>query len=305
MRRIAFVGQSRYFLSSAFVGKNSHIFGIFIDISRDGDRTQLDEENAMKKLKDFAPDFIVYFRPETYPDFTKEVFKAWGLQSIGFLTEPVTSIGKKNTDNIQERRAYLLENISRCEVDSWICYSLELADFISSKIRVRSVQPLPVNDEIFQESQSLLNLEDQKIVFVGRLNPYRISYLDPIKQKFNPLVIDNGLDLGELGDLLKNKSVVGLNLHVGSMLTFENRVLMHMAQGHLVVSQILTPDFGILPGCEYLAFESPSELIQTLDLCQANPDWANWIRLRGAMFSENFRASLQWKKIIDTEIALK
>lgn len=299
MKRIAFLGQSRYFLSSAFVGKNSHISGIFVDIARDGERTQLDEENIVSQLEDFAPDFIVYFRPETYPQFTKFLFNLWGLPTIGFLTEPVTSKSKINVDNILERRNHLLENVSRCEVDYWISYSLDLADFISTKIKIGSVQPLPVNDELFRKPLPQIKMDDQKVVFVGRLNPYRISYLDPIKQKYNPFILDNGLDLSEVGEYFKNNFVIGINIHVGSIVSFENRVLTHMAQGHLVLSQILSPDFGILPGCEYLGFESPNDLIQTLRLCEENPNWANWIRLRGALYSQKFKASSQWKRIIE------
>ncbi len=300
MKSIAFLGQKGYFHASSFTGQNSQISGKFFDVGRDG--TQSDEEvsKILKKLIDYQPDYLVYFRPDLYPSFTRKVSEVYAGPRIGFLTEPVTHKKFSSPDNIRERKRHLLSTLKSCEVDFWYCYTNELADFVSAKVTVQSVRPLPVNDKLFVGASNRLDFSQPTFVHLGRLNEYRMSYLNSIKENCNPIIIENGVPISDLEKFVKS-SIVGINLHVGPINNFENRVLLHMARNHLVMSQVLRPDFGLLPGCEYIYFETQDELAVAVNDCQENPELAKWVASRGHMFAQKFRASKQWLDILDLD----
>ena len=271
-----------------------------MDVGRDGIRSQEEESKTLKDLLDYQPDYLVYFRPDLFPAFTKEVSKIFAGPRVGFLTEPVTHKRFSSPDNIRERKGHLLSTIKMCEVDFWYCYTNELADFVSSKVTVQSVRPLPVNDKLFVRASDQLDFIHPTFVHVGRLNEYRMSYLNSIKEKCNPVIIENGVPISDLEKFLKG-GIIGINLHVGPINNFENRVLLHMARSHLVISQVLKPDFGLLPGCEYLFFETQGDLATAVKNCRENPELAKWIARRGHMFAQKFRASKQWLDILDLD----
>ena len=53
-----------------------------------------------------------------------------------------------------------------------------------------------------------------------------------------------------------------LNLHNNPYPTFENRVCIALAAGHLVISEPLSPTHGLQPGVDYLQVESPLALVE-------------------------------------------
>ena len=265
-------------------------------------RSEKEESETLKNLIDYQPDYVVYFRPDLFPEFTKKVSKIYAGPRIGFLTEPVTHKRFSSPDNIRERKHHLLSTVQMCEVDFWYCYTNELAEFVNGKINVQSVRPLPVNDKLFARTSDFLDFKDPTFVHVGRLNDYRMSYLNSIKEICDPVIIENGIPISDLVKFLKG-GIVGINLHVGPINNFENRVLLHMARNHLVISQVLKPDFGLLPGCEYFVFESPGELAESVKNSQEIPELANWIASRGHQFAQKFRASKQWLDILDLDNA--
>ena len=53
---------------------------------------------------------------------------------------------------------------------------------------------------------------------------------------------------------------VAINVHNEPYPSFENRVCLHLAAGHLVLSEPLSPTHGLEPGIDYVEFHRPQQL---------------------------------------------
>ena len=286
--RIAFVGQGRYFLAASFEGKKRNSIGVFIDL----DHPSLTTEVIISEIIRFKPDLIVVFRPDFFQDLTNIIYKLQAAPVAGYFSEPIGHRFSFFVDNLRSRRNALRQSLKSLHLDYTICFTDELAVFVSRFRTVHAVFPLPVNDDLFVNQE--ITLESARILFVGRLNDYRIGILDFVKHRFNPIIVDNGFDYRDLSLLLNGKSAIALNIHVGKMKTFEHRALVHMAAGHLMLSQTLAPDFGFLPDCEYINFNSGSELVSKLNEIYSNPELALWIARRGNQMARRHAASNIW-----------
>jgi hypothetical protein len=117
-----------------------------------------------------------------------------------------------------------------------------------------------------------------------------------LKSNYNPLIIENGLDFFQFSQAFSDSSFNAINVHVGTIQTFEHRVLVHMAMGHLVLSQVLQPDFGFLPNCEYVHFTNADSLKDALSRIEKDSQWASWVAKRGRHMVEKHRASEVWER---------
>jgi hypothetical protein len=296
--RIAFVGQARYFLAASLEGKYNGVEGRFYDL----DPLFLDTNQLVNTLVEFAPDFIVFFRPDFYSEVSNILYDLNIAPLIGFLTEPVGTKSMIRVDNLRERRAQLQKNLASLRIDFIICFTNDLADFVSAIRPVTFVMPLPVNDIFYTGIK--VSQKFEKPVFIGRLNDYRSKILNTIKHRHDPLIIDNGFTYSSFSNFAPDDGVIAINIHVGRMKTFEHRVLLHMAMSHLVISQPLVPSFGLLPNCEYLVFETGMELESQLVNVRDNPDLASWIAARGHEMAERHRASIVWVQLAKSLLIL-
>lgn len=292
--RIAFVGQGRYFLATSFQGRLKGSIGKFFDL----DSQLISEEHILSGLVEFRPNVIVVYRPDFFERLNNLIYDLQIAPVVGFFTEPV---GKRTTffvDNLRQRRQFLKNSLKHLKLDYHFCFTDDLAEFVSRYALVSGVMPLPVNDKLY--SQRKFDLSNAKIIFLGRMNVYRSNIVDSIKHEYNPIVIDNGLGFDELESLIEKKSAIALNIHVGKLKSFEHRVLGHMALGHLVISQPLIPDFGFLPDCEYISFDSSLDLVRQLEKIRKNPEWATWIANRGIEMVKRHKASEIWSQLGNT-----
>src|SRR5260221_347632 len=98
-----------------------------------------------------------------------------------------------------------------------------------------------------------------RIAFVGQSTYFRATSLDEqsersvlrIKHEFDILHLAFGVDADGLEDVLDEHDVT-INLHNEPYESFENRVCIHLAAGHLVISEVLNPRHGLEPGIDYL-----------------------------------------------------
>lgn len=292
--RIAFVGQGRYFLAASFEGRQGKVLGKFFDLDSRGARL----ENLLSNLIDYSPDLIIFYRPDFFLDESNAIFDLQVAPLVGFLTEPIGSVFTIGVDNLRSRRKSLRVALNSLRIDYIFCFTHELAEFVSKYKIVTSVMPLPVNDELFFRPRS--NEIFSKIVFVGRINDYRKNILQAIKHAHDPLIIDNGVTYPLLRQILSSENIIAINIHVGRMKTFEHRVLVHMAMGHLVITQRLLPSFGILPNCEYLIFHSARDLERQIEKVDSNPELAQWIAARGNDMANRHVASEVWARVYMT-----
>lgn len=295
MRNLVFIGQKRYFFDASFHGISRGWSSNFIDL----DSTQSNLE-VLEILGRYQPSIIVMFRPERVAVLSQLIKGKFNCVVIGYLSEPIARRFLPTQDNLRSRRNYLLRELHNCYVDYWICYSKELADELNSRIDVWSCMLMPVNDDLFVES--LTKLVRRQPIFVGRLNPYRQNFINEIKQAHDPIVIENGVSLRSVNKLWNSDRFIGINIHVGKIANFEHRVYIHMALGHLVFSQMLPMESGLLPDCEYVQFDSPSELDSKLTEFNTNLARGELIAKRGNLMVQRFKASVIWTNVCNSII---
>jgi hypothetical protein len=84
---------------------------------------------------------------------------------------------------------------------------------------------------------------------------------------------------------------VQLNLHNNAYPTFENRVSIALAAGHLVISEPLSPSHGLRPGVDYLEVETPEQLLRVVDELVCDRAAHASVQAEGRLRAERFRAS--------------
>jgi hypothetical protein len=87
------------------------------------------------------------------------------------------------------------------------------------------------------------------------------------------------------------ESDVGINLHNEDYPTFENRVIVYLAAGLLVVTEPLSPWHGLRPGVDLLVCRDRDELLGLFAAIERTPDAFRAMRLAGRTQAERFRAS--------------
>ena len=97
---------------------------------------------------------------------------------------------------------------------------------------------------------------------------------------------------------LFGRTDVAINLHGEPYPTFENRVCLHLAAGHLVLSEPLSPTHGLEPGIDYVEFRTPADLVGLIAALRRAPGLYASVRARGRMKAEQFRASRMWPRLV-------
>jgi hypothetical protein len=91
---------------------------------------------------------------------------------------------------------------------------------------------------------------------------------------------------------------VGINLHNEPYPSFENRVCLHLAAGHLVLSEALDPLHGLEPGIDFVQIEDGRHLGRLLEVIDRFPGAYQAVRVRGRRKAEQFRASRVWPRLV-------
>ena len=92
--------------------------------------------------------------------------------------------------------------------------------------------------------------------------------------------------------------MVGINLHNEPYPSFENRVCLHLAAGHLVLSEPLSPPHGLEPGIDYLVVNGPWDIVAAIDALRRFPGVYHRVRVRGRRKAERFRASHVYPRLM-------
>ena len=161
--------------------------------------------------------------------------------------------------------------------------------------RVRPLT-LPVADRYFAEVAPIRG--KLRSLFVGRSSKHREAWLDNPKYFHDVLHVAEGMDAGRLEDLLREHHV-GIALHERPKEPgFLETVPLHLAAGHLVVSEKLTPSHGLEAGIDYIEVDHPRDLLDVIYTLERFPAMHDRIRIRGRMKAEQFRASVVWPRLV-------
>jgi hypothetical protein len=277
--RLAFVGQSTYFEACALdAGAHPRFVTRFHEFRGGADANAL-----LATLHGFAPDVVIVFRPEIVPE---GAFAGLEALTLGFLTEPLPRTG--NGDRVShedlERRLWELGEVDGENFDRIVAFDPLIADTADQVLPVTRPDPTA------------------QPVFVGRSTEHREWLLTPAKHRFDLLHLAFGIDATRL-ERVMDEHWVAINAHNEPYPSFENRVCLHLAAGHLVFSEPLSPQHGLEPDIDYLEFFTPQHLERMLVTLRRDSTVWHAVRVRGRRKAEQFRASRVYPRVVSDLLA--
>lgn len=285
--RLVFVGQATFFEACSLDDELApHINSTFVEF-----RAGADAAEMVRRVRGARPNVVVVYRPEVIPS---EALAEIDAMTIGFLTEPIPRTGAGSHVDL-ERRLADLELLDGSNFDRIVAFDPLIAGTASRAAEVWRSLPLPVADRYYKPAGPMRAIP--QLLFVGRSTAHRERYLVPVKHRFDLLHVAHGAGAAMLEELLDNCDV-GINLHNEPYPSFENRVSIHLAAGHLVLSEPLSPLHGLEPEIDFLEVRSPRHLESLVTAIREKPEAFTGIRVRGRMKAELFRASAVWPRLI-------
>jgi hypothetical protein len=136
-----------------------------------------------------------------------------------------------------------------------------------------------------------------RIVFDGPSTEHREWWLATAKHLHDVRHVAHGVTADRLPALLR-RTDVALVAHASPRPTFDHSVALHLAAGHLVVTEPLAPKHGLEPGLDLLEAARPDAVARILGGVRVSPDLHRRIRVRGRIKAERFRASHVWSRVL-------
>jgi hypothetical protein len=291
--RLAFVGQQTYFEACALDERSARVRTAYVDFREGADPV------AMRAALDrFAPHAVVVFRPEIVPGGTFDGLRAL---TIGFLTEPIPRDASARKSHIDlRRRREDLRKADPGNFDRTVAFDPLIVPTADEILPVWRALPIPVADRFYAPATPIDR--QPRLAFIGRSTPHREAFLRHPKHELDILHVAFGLHGAEL-DALMATIDVAVNVHNEPYPSFENRVCLHLAAGHLVVSETLSPTHGLEPGIDYLEFSEPDQLLSMLRTVARHPGAYQRVRVRGRRKAEQYRASVVWPRLVTDAFA--
>ena len=156
-------------------------------------------------------------------------------------------------------------------------------------------RPLPVDDRLFAPVRP--PRRPPRVLCVGRSTEHREWVLTPAKHAHDVVHYAHGLVGPAFAEVLAGADV-GIALHAGPGPGFPPQALVHLAAGHLLLAERLTPACGLEPGIDFLELGSREGLMTLLYQLELRPDAYERIRVRGRLKAEEHRASRVWPRIV-------
>lgn len=293
--KLSFVGQGAYFRTTALSQPLNGIKPVFVEFKIGDDPDKLASD--LKKLKS---DLIIVFKPESIPN---GVLKQLPGIKIGWFTEPIPksqsflgSISSTKQSRDLRRRLSYLKGVDFSQFDRFISYDPTITHTLSKFVDVWRSYPLPVDDKFFVDAH-ISTARNPKFGFFGRPTSHRDKYILPALHENEILYVAHGATGSTLSYLLGEINV-GLNLHNENYPNFENRVPLHLACGHLLISDPLNPTHGLEPGIDFIQTQTPESFWEQLRLVRDDYESFHLMRLRGRLKAEYFRASKIYSEIL-------
>src|SRR3954454_6659277 len=285
--RIAFVGQRTFFEACVLGDEHPGVHTTFVEFRKDADAGRL-----RAALDDLDADVVIVFRPDVVPAGAFEGLRA---RTLGFLTEPIPrGAGSGHPD--QKRRLWELGQIDPGNFDRIISFDPLIAETAETILPVWRSVPLPVADRFYAPVPPW-RLGHPRVLFVGRSTEHREAMLFDAKAAYDVAHFAFGVGADELAALMPQHDVA-INLHNETYPSFENRVSLHLAAGHLVLSEWLSPLHGLEPGIDFLEVSTPGVITRILEVLGRYPGTWHRVRIRGRMKAEGFRASRVYPRLI-------
>jgi hypothetical protein len=258
--RLAFVGRLAVFAPAALESDDERVRTLFVDHRRGGDPAE-----TRAALDAFAPHAVVVFRPGAV---APGAFAGLRAPVLGVVTQPAEVPASDDADRVMA--------LSPCRLPgAW-----------------RSM-PTPVADRFFRPVRRVHGVP--RMLFLGPPTAHRERYLLDVKHRFDCLHPVFGLNAGELERLLDAHHIA---FNLDGEPGFADRVPLHLAAGHLLITEPLGPGYGLESGLDHLEVSHPEELLQAAATARAYPDAYHRMRVRGRQKAERLRASRVWPALV-------
>jgi hypothetical protein len=289
--RVAFVGQGVYFRHCALELATHGVEPVFLDF-----RAGAPPKPLLGRLQELDPDVVLVFRPEIIP---AGLFRGLRATTLGYLTEPLPRTSGSDHQDLRERM-WWLEQVDAENFDRIVSFDPLIAETAGSVLEVWRSLPIPVADSLFMDVHE--RARPPRLLFVGRSTEHREELLAPVKRAHSIAHIGHGL-FGESLARFLARSDVQLNLHNNPYPSFENRVCIALAAGHLVISEPLSPRHDLQPGIDYLEVEGPERLLAVVDEVVGDPGAFIDVQRAGRRQAEAFRASRVYPELVRDAVA--
>jgi hypothetical protein len=284
--RVAFVGPRAAFDACALHAAAGGVVPAFVDF-----RAGVDPLELKAALRSAAPHVVVVFGPQSVPAGLLSDLPA---ATLGFLTEsiprwegaPPPAVSAGDTE------------LSRTDItgfDRLVSFDALVAGAATASTPVWRSIPLPVDDRMYAPVRAAHR--PPRALFLGSSSEHRESFLIHAKHEYDLLHYAHGLWGDALREVL-GRTDVGINVHTDREPRFENRVLLHLAAGHLLLSEPLSPLHGLEAEIDFIPIMRPDELLTVLGQLDRRPDLYDRARLRGRAKAEDYRASRVWPRVL-------
>lgn len=291
--RLAFIGQQEYFGFTALQVEADDVQPRFFHLHHGGDIA-----TVLPALTEFEPDVVIAYRPELY---AHGAFAEVDAVVVGFLSEPIPRAGRERHWDLEYRMGQI-RDADAGNFDRILSYDPYIADAASEVFDVWRSMPLPIADAEYTAEPAAAPKGAPVFLFTGRVTDHRNHYLDPVKKDFDVIHLAHGVTDARLAPFLAHADV-GINLHNHPYVNYENRVSQFMAAGLAVISEPLSPRWGLVPGVDYLEVSDRWDLYQAAMALNETPDMLRTMRSGAHRKAERFRASKVWPPLARDAIA--
>lgn len=287
-------------MSVAFLGQRAAIEPHLPDAPTDGPirgsfydlRDGSDVSATLAEVERDGAQVLVVFRPDLVPAGALAGYPGVVLGvSLDLLPAPDRIAHQSLDYNLAMLRRTDPKNVDRLLVTDALGF-----EAAAETLPAWRSAPLPVADRHFREPQ--LSRRPPRLLFIGHSTRHREEMLIDQKHRFDASHYASGLTGDELDQVLATHDV-GICLHNDRYVAgFPHTVLLHLAAGHLVLAETLEPYYGLDPGIHYVECGSAHDLDLRVHQTQKQPDAYDRVRRRGNHFAQQFRASVQWPRLI-------
>jgi hypothetical protein len=155
-------------------------------------------------------------------------------------------------------------------------------------------RPLPVDDRLFAPVRPMRR--PPRALFLGESTEHREHLLLFSKHDHDVLHYAHGLAGDKLAEVLASADV-GIALNPTEAPDVPPQALLHLAAGHLLLSERITPASGLEAGIDHVEVDSRETLATVLHQLRLRPDAYERVRIRGRLKAEEHRASRVWPRI--------
>lgn len=273
LRKIAFIGEQAR-LNGHLPDRLPGLQSVRLDLAA------LQPEQALAALRDFEADAAVLLDPTSLPIEALEELRSCEALTLGLLV-----------DGLPDRRwAHALGTLDRVA-----CFDPALTGVRLGEGTIwRAVAP-PISDALFGEVRRLHR--PPRTMSIGRSTPHRESMLLPSKHHHDILQVIHGVTGPELAEFLRECDV-GVHVAAQPGGGFGTQAAIHLAAGHLLLTEFLLPAHGLERNIDYLEVDSAAALESTLRRLARFPEMYHRLRVRGRLKAEQFRASRVFARLI-------